>query len=109
MLRSLLLEDMTLSLDYPACARQLQGYSGSDIKLLCKEAAMKPMRRLMQRLENMEDDSTLNWHIPADPKSTPRPEPITLHDFTEAYATTRAATLIPQDKYQQWFKEFGSS
>lgn len=70
---------------------------------------MKPMRRLMQRLENMEVDSTLNWHIPVDPKTTPRPDPLSLNDFTEAYVSTRPAAMISQEKYQQWFKEFGSS
>ena len=35
------------ALDYERFASELDGYSGSDIKLVCKEAAMKPLRRLM--------------------------------------------------------------
>ena len=33
--------------DFQAVAHALDGYSGSDIRLVCKEAAMKPLRRLM--------------------------------------------------------------
>lgn len=32
----------------------LKGYSGSDIKLVCKEAAMKPVRRLISQLEDLD-------------------------------------------------------
>mmetsp|Transcript_11236 Transcript_11236/g.22110 ORF Transcript_11236/g.22110 Transcript_11236/m.22110 type:complete len:110 (+) Transcript_11236:1111-1440(+) len=109
MLRGLLPVTISDSLDYPSMARQLEGFSGSDIKLVCKEAAMMPIRKLMQKLENMEDDATLNWHIPADQRSTPHPDLLTTRDFFEAYSNTRPAALIAQEKYQQWFKEFGSS
>ena len=31
-----------------------EGYSGSDMKLVCKEALMKPVRRLMKKIEQAE-------------------------------------------------------
>lgn len=34
-------------IDFGAVAESLDGYSGSDIRLVCKEAAMKPLRRIM--------------------------------------------------------------
>jgi SpoVK/Ycf46/Vps4 family AAA+-type ATPase len=33
------------AVDYSAIADATEGFSGADIKLLCKEAAMKPVRR----------------------------------------------------------------
>ena len=35
-------------LNYHEFALQMEGYSGSDIRLVCKEAAMKPLRKLMK-------------------------------------------------------------
>lgn len=32
-----------------------EGYSGSDIRLVCKEAAMQPLRRIMTVLEHQEE------------------------------------------------------
>ena len=39
----------------------VKGYSGSDLRLVCKEAAMKPLRRLMQSIESESDTDTMNW------------------------------------------------
>jgi len=35
------------SIDFAEKSHLLDGYSGSDIKLVCKESAMKPLRRIM--------------------------------------------------------------
>lgn len=98
----------TNGVEYATLAQRLEGYSGSDLKLLCKEAAMKPIRRLMVRLENMDVNLTKNWHRPADPKSLPPPDPVTAQDFAEALAATKPAGL-PEEKYLQWFQEYGSA
>ena len=39
-----------MGLDYKNLAARTEGYSGSDIVLVCKEAAMRPVRRLMNKL-----------------------------------------------------------
>lgn len=51
MLRKHLPLERAQDIDYPNVAVRLEGYSGSDIKLVCKEAAMKPLRRLLFQLE----------------------------------------------------------
>ena len=39
-------------LPYDLLVERTEGYSGSDIRLVCKEAAMQPLRRVMAVLED---------------------------------------------------------
>lgn len=40
---------------YDILVERSEGYSGSDIRLVCKEAAMQPLRRLMAVLEGRQE------------------------------------------------------
>ena len=42
-------------IDLPALAKELHGYTGADIKALCREAAMKALRRYLPEIELEED------------------------------------------------------
>jgi katanin p60 ATPase-containing subunit A1 len=42
------------SVSHELLAERTDGYSGADIVLLCKEAAMRPVRRLMQSLRSLD-------------------------------------------------------
>jgi katanin p60 ATPase-containing subunit A1 len=42
-------------ISYETLVERTEGYSGSDIRLVCKEAAMQPLRRLMTVLEARQD------------------------------------------------------
>jgi katanin p60 ATPase-containing subunit A1 len=52
-----LLPSMTSSLEIPyeTLVEKTEGYSGSDIRLVCKEAAMQPLRRLMSVLDASDE------------------------------------------------------
>jgi katanin p60 ATPase-containing subunit A1 len=54
MLKRYLPPELSENLEYRAFAESLQNYSGSDIKLVCKEAAMKPLRRLLAEIEDIK-------------------------------------------------------
>lgn len=40
---------------YDLLVERSEGFSGSDIRLLCKEAAMQPLRRVMTILETRQE------------------------------------------------------
>lgn len=42
-------------LPYDLLVEKTEGYSGSDIRLVCKETAMQPLRRLMASLEENQE------------------------------------------------------
>jgi len=87
-----------------------KNYSGSDIKLVCKEAAMKPLRRLLDSIENSEaaEESQEGFWDPVDPSTCPNPEPISPEDFESAVKTTKPTSSQHLGKYESWFKSLGS-
>lgn len=46
--------DVVGELDYTQLAAWTENYSGADINLLCKEAAMRPLRAIFRKLETMD-------------------------------------------------------
>uniref|UniRef100_A0A6Q2WYD1 Katanin p60 ATPase-containing subunit A-like 2 n=1 Tax=Esox lucius TaxID=8010 RepID=A0A6Q2WYD1_ESOLU len=79
---------------------QTEGYSGSDIRLVCKEAAMRPVRKIFDALENHKDDS---FNMPAIHLET-----VTTDDFLEVIAHTKPSARNLTDKYTAWETEYES-
>lgn len=78
---------------------ETEGYSGSDIRIVCKEAAMRPLRRVMAVLEKREPDC-----------EDPLPElgPISRDDVLVALKTTRPSAHLSASRYTQFDNDFGS-
>lgn len=92
MIRKLLPDNRTVKdLNISEFSERLEGYSGSDIRLVCKEAAMKPLRRLMREIETVTNFDNINWSVQADPKAYPNPGPVTNEDFSNAITNTKSS------------------
>ncbi|XP_057827521.2 uncharacterized protein LOC131038932 isoform X2 [Cryptomeria japonica] len=88
-------------LPYDFMVESTEGYSGSDIRLVCKEAAMRPLRRLMVKLE--ESDAT---QLPEE--ELPSVGPVTCDDVTMALKVTRPSAHLLAHRYQNFNDEYGS-
>ncbi|KAE9610623.1 putative microtubule-severing ATPase [Lupinus albus] len=77
-----------------------EGYSGSDIRLLCKETAMQPLRRLMSQLELKEEV------MPEE--ELPKVGPIRPEDIETALKNTRPSAHLHAYKYEKFNDDYGS-
>ena len=98
-LRGFIPEDRIKDLNYEYCATELEGYSGSDIKLVCKEMLMTKARKAIDIIE--KDDKKKVFSL--------QDFPIMKEDFEQAVKKVRPAYAYKMSQYEQWMKEFGSS
>lgn len=104
MFRTLLTPDVAdQSIDFAQFAEKTENYSGSDIKLVCKEAAMEPLRRLMSSLQEKYGDLYLD---------VAKDEDIVLdlvndQDLKLALSRTKPSLMFNMKKYQEWQDSFG--
>lgn len=85
-------------------ASLLGGYTGSDIKSLCKEVAMKPLRRMLQHLEVMDgvSDSEISLMM--------KRNPVKIQDFNDAVSTVAHSTSADLcERHQKWSISHGST
>jgi katanin p60 ATPase-containing subunit A1 len=125
MIRKHLADRCAPGIDFSEFAAQTEGYSGADMELLCREAAMKPVRRLMQKLQDLPPEpvqaaprggvrgrATGNGSSQCSAEVAAqmlRDDPVSLDDFVEAYGTTKSSShKSVMGKYEQWQEEFGS-
>ncbi|NWI75917.1 KATL2 protein, partial [Dryoscopus gambensis] len=87
-------------LDYSLLSRETNGYSGSDIRLVCKEAAMRPVRKIFDALENHQPG---NSNLPMIQLDT-----ITTADFLDVITHTKPSAKNLSQKYTAWQREFES-
>ncbi|XP_038120059.1 katanin p60 ATPase-containing subunit A-like 1 isoform X3 [Culex quinquefasciatus] len=87
-------------LETPAIVEQLDGYTGSDIANVCRDAAMMAMRRHISGLS------------PSEIKMIRREEvdlPVTAQDFQDAMKKTRKSVSANDvARYETWMDEYGS-
>ena len=85
------------------------GYSGADVMLLCKESAMRPLRRLMDRLMTTDDSDEPSVESTADDGAEVSVGEITRDDVAGALAATRPTqTDAHARRYEEWTRSFGA-
>uniref|UniRef100_A0A5B7B6M5 Putative katanin p60 ATPase-containing subunit A-like 2 isoform X4 n=1 Tax=Davidia involucrata TaxID=16924 RepID=A0A5B7B6M5_DAVIN len=87
-------------LPYDLLVERTEGYSGSDIRLVCKEAAMQPLRRLMALLEENQEV------VPED--ELPKVGPIRHEDIGMALKNTRPSAHLQAHRYEKFNADYGS-
>nr|AXL66108.1 katanin-like 2 protein short isoform [Xenopus tropicalis] len=92
--------ELRTDLDYSTLGAETDGYSGSDIRLVCKEAAMRPVRKIFDALENHHSE---HKNLPVISLDT-----VTTSDFLEVLAHTKPSAKSLAEKYAAWQKEFES-
>ncbi|XP_010274817.1 PREDICTED: katanin p60 ATPase-containing subunit A-like 2 [Nelumbo nucifera] len=85
---------------YDLLVERTEGYSGSDIRLVCKEAAMQPLRRLMIQLEGKQEI------VPED--ELPKVGPVTPEDLEIALKNTRPSAHLHTHRYEKFNADYGS-
>ncbi|XP_061360491.1 uncharacterized protein LOC133304468 [Gastrolobium bilobum] len=85
---------------YDLLVDQTEGYSGSDIRLLSKETAMQPLRRLMSQLEQRQEV------VPEE--ELPKVGPVKPEDIETALKNTRPSAHLHAHKYDKFNADYGS-
>ncbi|XP_041981027.1 katanin p60 ATPase-containing subunit A-like 2 [Aricia agestis] len=83
---------ITPAVDYEELARKTEGYSGSDVKLACKEALMTGVRKVLKGGNNQN-----------------KIEKISLSDVLEAIEKTKPVSRNLSKRHQDWQREMGST
>ena len=92
-------QNMNKGIDYIKNGEILEGYSGSDIKLLCKEALMTRTRKAINIIEN--DNKGRIYNI--------NEFPVTKQDFEESLEKVKPAFTYKTERYEKWMKDYGST
>lgn len=100
-LKSLVLGD---GVDTKVLAAKTDGFSGSDVKLLCRDASMMPMRRVILNKTPQEiRDMKVRGELDAEKI------PLLPQDFDKALEKTKPSVAAETiGKYERWNKEFAA-
>jgi katanin p60 ATPase-containing subunit A1 len=108
---SICLKGITLGndVDVAHLASLGEGYSGADIHVVCRDAAMMPMRRM---LEHVGDPTHVAAFVAAqtrDEDGRTQVEEVSMADFVAALKNTRPSVAAgASERYAKWEREYGS-
>jgi katanin p60 ATPase-containing subunit A1 len=99
MFRKLLNDSNAEGLDYEQIAMKTEGYSGSDITQVCKEAAMRPVRKIIKELEEKNSEELTGQAVI---------DKINMEDVEIALHCTKPSGNVNHERYADWQSKYGS-
>ncbi|KPI89696.1 katanin-like protein [Leptomonas seymouri] len=101
-----LLPTLPQDADYDTCAALTENMSGADIDIVCREAMMRPVRKLIEQLEAAGDAPGAPSRLSREPL---KPPCATLEDVQASIACTRSSVkLADMARYDIWTRDYGS-
>ena len=98
------------AVDFGDLAARSEGYSGADIRLIVKEAAMRPLRRMMSSLESLDDDLGSGGGGGSTAETLlAKLGPVDVGDLDAALRVTKPSSGFKSELYTKWQEEHGSS
>lgn len=92
--------EKSVNLNLVQIAKDLDGYSGSDITNVCRDACMMSMRRRISGLSSEEIKNLSKDELEL---------PVTMEDFTDAIRRVNKSVSVDDlRRYEKWMQEFGS-
>lgn len=95
-LRTALHDRASPDIDFEGTAERMRMYSGSDVMQVAKEAAMRPLRRMVSDLESAVDKHSCMG-------------PVTPDDVVAALSVVQSTTSMCEIKYKNFAIEYGSN
>ncbi|GJN18101.1 hypothetical protein PR202_gb05225 [Eleusine coracana subsp. coracana] len=108
MFEELLPSTPRMEIPYDFLVEKSEGYSGSDIRLVCKEAAMQPLRRLMAVLEGRQEEVPEDVLRKTNVAELPDVGPVTKEDTELALRNTRPSAHLHAHRYEKFNHDYGS-
>ncbi|ESL06047.1 katanin [Trypanosoma rangeli SC58] len=89
-------------LDWNLCANLTEGMSGADIDVVCREAMMRPIRLLIEKLESAGNPMQLAGGTLQRPR-------VTIQDVMASVACTQSSVRQSDlGKFDEWARRYGS-
>lgn len=91
---------MEENIDWEYLIKATDGYSGADIANVCREAALMPLRRILQENTNLEEIAKHQSKVDL---------PISMEDLKNALENiSKSVSSTYLESYKKWMNEFGS-
>lgn len=118
-------EQYSINIEYDKIANKLEGYSGSDILAVCKEARMKVVRRSILKREEKENEEKAKLSVNPNKNNIMKMnnknnknitndtvneiELVNMMDLEDTITQVKPSSVYNEDKYEKWMQSYGAN